>query len=61
LLVGLAFELGLLVALLFVGPLRSTFHMAPLPAEGWLLLAVWPLVLGAEELRRWEFRRWVWR
>jgi magnesium-transporting ATPase (P-type) len=58
LLVGIAFELALLVALLHVPLLQGMFHVRPLPAEGWLLMAVWPaFVFGAEELRKAILRR----
>ena len=62
LLVGVAFELALLLALLYVPALQQAFHMRPLEPEAWLLLAVWPLmVLGGEEVRKAFFRRHVWR
>ena len=62
LLVGIACEILLLVALVYVPPLQNVFHMSELEPLAWPLLLVWPvLVLGAEELRKAAFRRWVWR
>ncbi len=58
LLVGIAFEIALLFALLYVPPLQSAFHMRPLDARTWPLLAVWPvMVLAAEEGRKAIMRR----
>jgi calcium-translocating P-type ATPase len=53
LLAGIAFELLLLAALIYVPALQSAFHTEALGAEHWLLLAVIPvLVVGAEEARK---------
>ena len=53
LLVGIAFEIALLVALLYVPPLQRRVPHAPLDGRTWPLLALWPvLVLGAEEARK---------
>jgi magnesium-transporting ATPase (P-type) len=61
LLVGIAFEVALLVALVLVPALQGVFHMKPLDPIAWPLLLVWPpLVFGAEELRKALFRRRVW-
>ncbi|HEX6620981.1 MAG TPA: cation-transporting P-type ATPase, partial [Solirubrobacteraceae bacterium] len=58
LLVGIAFEIGLLFALLYVPALQRAFHMRPLDARTWLLLVVWPvMVLAAEEARKAIVRR----
>jgi hypothetical protein len=58
LLVGILFELALLVAMLHVAPLQDAFHMAPLDWRAWPLLAVWPFaVVGAEEARKAVLRR----
>jgi P-type Ca2+ transporter type 2C len=58
LLVGIAFEVALLFALLYVPPLQNAFHMRPLDGRTWLLLAVWPImVLAAEEARKAVLRR----
>ena len=58
LLVGIAFEIALLFALLYVPPLPEAFHMRPLDPRAWLLLAVWPvMVFGAEEARKAIVRR----
>ncbi|HEU0025361.1 MAG TPA: cation-transporting P-type ATPase [Thermoleophilaceae bacterium] len=60
LLVGVAFEVGLLLALLYVPPLQDAFHMRPLDPSAWLLLALWPvMVLGAEEARKAVVRKAV--
>jgi magnesium-transporting ATPase (P-type) len=62
LLAGVAFELALLVALVYVPALQSIFHMEALDPRAWPLLIVWPVVVfGAEEVRKAAFRRWVWR
>jgi Ca2+-transporting ATPase len=61
LLAGIAFEIGLLVALVEVPPLQDVFHMLPLEPLAWPILLAWPLlVFGAEELRKLIFRRYVW-
>jgi magnesium-transporting ATPase (P-type) len=58
LLAGIAFELALLFAMLWLPPLQEAFHMAPLDPRAWLLLAVWPVVVvAAEELRKAVLRR----
>ena len=58
LLVGIAFEVVLLVAMVSFAPLQEIFHMGPLDPLAWPLLLVWPpLVLGAEELRKAVRRR----
>jgi magnesium-transporting ATPase (P-type) len=62
LLVGIAFEIALLLALLSVPVLQDAFHMLPLDPLAWPLLALWPIVvLGAEEARKAVFRRRVWK
>jgi len=62
LLVGIALEVALLLALLYVPPLQEAFHMRPLEPQAWLLLAAWPpIVIAAEEARKAFFRRRVWR
>ena len=59
---GIAFELSLAAALIYVPGLNRVFHMAPLGPWHWLFLLIWPpLVLGAEEARKAVFRRTVWR
>ena len=58
LLVGIAFELALLLAMLHVPPLQDAFHMEPLDPRAWVLLAIWPFVIiAAEELRKRILRR----
>ncbi len=62
LLAGVATEIIALIAFVTVPPLQEIFHTAALPLWAWLLLLAWPpLVLGAEELRKLAFRRFVWR
>ena len=58
LLVGIAFEVALAVALVYVPGLNSAFHQAPIPAWWWLALVVWaPAVFFAEEARKAIVRR----
>jgi magnesium-transporting ATPase (P-type) len=58
LLVGIAFELALAVALVYVPGLNSAFHQAPIPWWWWLALIVWaPVVFFAEEARKAVARR----
>jgi magnesium-transporting ATPase (P-type) len=58
LLVGIAFELALAVALVYVPGLNSAFHQAPIPWWWWLPLVVWaPIVFLAEEARKAVSRR----
>jgi P-type Ca2+ transporter type 2C len=53
LLVGIAFEVALAVALVYVPGLNAAFHQAPIPASWWLVLVVWaPVVFFAEEARK---------
>ena len=58
LLVGIAFELALAVALVYVPGLNRAFHQAPIPIWWWLPLIVWaPIVFFAEEARKAIVRR----
>jgi magnesium-transporting ATPase (P-type) len=58
LLAGIAFELALAVALVYVPGLNTLFHQAPIPAWWWLALVVWaPAVFFAEEARKAVLRR----
>jgi magnesium-transporting ATPase (P-type) len=58
LLVGIAFEIVLLVMLVTVPLFQDAFHMRPLDPLAWPLLLIWPpLVFGAEELRKALLRR----
>jgi magnesium-transporting ATPase (P-type) len=58
LLAGIAFELALAVALVYVPVLNRVFHQAPIPAWWWLALIVWaPVVFFAEEARKAIVRR----
>jgi Ca2+-transporting ATPase len=58
LLAGIAFELALLLALVYIPALQALFHMRPYDPRAWLLLIVWPVfVFGAEEARKAVMRR----
>ncbi len=58
LLVGVAFELVLAAALVYVPGLNAAFHQAPLGPWHWLVLLAWaPLVFLAEEARKAVVRR----
>jgi calcium-translocating P-type ATPase len=58
LLVGIAFELALLIALVYVPAFESIFHMRPYDPRAWPLLIGWPVfVFGAEEARKAVVRR----
>lgn len=66
LLAGIAAELALMLALIYVPPLARAFGMSPPLAAQWRLLLFFPLVvLMAEELRKWAIRhtpprgRWI--
>jgi calcium-translocating P-type ATPase len=62
LLVGVAFEVALLLAILHLGPLQEAFHRRALDPLAWpLLLCVPFVVVAAEEARKAAFRRWVWK
>jgi magnesium-transporting ATPase (P-type) len=51
--VGIAYELTLLLLLLYAAPLMSAFGTGPLERNHWLLLAVFgPLLLFLEEIRK---------
>ena len=61
LLIGIAFELALAVALIYVPGLNGAFHQGPIGGWHWLiLLAFAPMVFFAEEGRKALFRRFVW-
>ena len=58
LLVGIAFELALAVALVYVPGLNRAFHQAAIPWWWWLVLLPWaPVVFFAEEARKAVVRR----
>ncbi len=62
LLAGVAFEVVLLLAILYLPPLQHVFHTTAIDPLAWPVLALWPLlVIGAEEARKAAFRRWVWK
>lgn len=55
---GIIIEILLIIALVYLPPLQSVFHTAPLDISDWLLLCIWPpLVLFIEEARKAWFRR----
>jgi potassium/sodium efflux P-type ATPase len=50
---GIIIEIILIFALVYLPPLQSVFHTAPLLLSDWLLLCIWPpLVLLVEEVRK---------
>ncbi len=58
LLAGVALELALAAALIYVPGLNGAFHQRPIGPWHWLFLVLWPpVVLGAEELRKAALRR----
>jgi magnesium-transporting ATPase (P-type) len=58
LLAGIAFELALALALVYVPGLNTVFHQAPIPWWWWVALIVWaPIVFFAEEARKTLLRR----
>ena len=55
---GIAWEVGLLLALMHVPLLAKTFGLAPLHPRDWALLLLFPpAILAAEEGRKWLMRR----
>jgi calcium-translocating P-type ATPase len=51
---GIAVEVGLLLTLILVSPLRHAFGLAPLAVEEWGILLVFPIImLALEEARKW--------
>ncbi len=57
LLIGFATEIALLAVLVYWPPLAGVFGFAPLEARDWLVLAALsPLLLVADELRKWVVR-----
>jgi magnesium-transporting ATPase (P-type) len=62
LLFGVAFELALILVLIYVPGVNDVFHNSPIGPWHWLLLILFPpLVFGAEEARKALFRRFVWK
>jgi magnesium-transporting ATPase (P-type) len=56
-LVGIAVELGLLLILVLVVPLRHAFGLAPLAVQEWGILLIFPVImLALEETRKWVAR-----
>jgi calcium-translocating P-type ATPase len=57
-LLGVVAEVAILLALILVPPLRTTFALAPLGVLEWSPLLGFPfVVLGCEEVRKWAIRR----
>ncbi len=55
---GIAFELAVTAAIIYVPALQDVFDTAPLGADHLLLLATFPFIVwGSDELRRWVRRR----
>ncbi len=51
--IGIIFEVFLIILLVFLPPLQTVFHTAPLGVTDWLLLCIWPpLILFIEEMRK---------
>jgi Ca2+-transporting ATPase len=58
LLVSVAFETGLILALIYIPPLASLFEHLPIPAGYWLLLALYgPILYLIEKFRKSLVRR----
>jgi magnesium-transporting ATPase (P-type) len=58
LLAGIALEIALTVALVYLPPLQSFFQLEPMPLVAWLLIAPFgPLIFVADELRKWMVRK----
>ncbi|HET8651646.1 MAG TPA: cation-transporting P-type ATPase [Gaiellaceae bacterium] len=58
LLVGIAFELALAAALIYVPGLNAAFHQGPIGVWHWAFLLLWPpVVFGADEARKAYMRR----
>lgn len=58
-LLGIASELAIISALIYIPPLREVFGLAPLGPREWaFLLAFAPLLLMVEEVRKGLVRRW---
>ncbi|HET9323049.1 MAG TPA: cation-transporting P-type ATPase [Gaiellaceae bacterium] len=58
LLAGIAFELALAAALIYVPGLNAAFHQGPIGFWHWVFLAFWPpIVFGADEARKAFLRR----
>ena len=55
---GIAFEIILIFALIYLPPLQSIFHTASLDLSDWLFLCIWPpIILFIEEARKVWVRR----
>lgn len=56
--IGIIFEIILMIALVYVGPLQKVFHTGPLNVTDWLFLCIWPpIILGIEEFRKYISRK----
>ncbi len=59
LLVGIALEIVLTLALVYVPPLQNFFQLEPMPIELWFIVAPFgPVIFAADELRKWVARHW---
>jgi magnesium-transporting ATPase (P-type) len=57
LLVGIAFEIGLTLLLVYVPAFSNFFQLEPMPPELWLLVIPFgPLIFAADEVRKWIVR-----
>jgi P-type Ca2+ transporter type 2C len=57
LLAGVALEIALTMAMVYVPPLQQFFQLEPMPASLWLLVAPFGLIIfAADELRKWLVR-----
>jgi len=55
---GIAIEIILIIALVYLAPLQSIFHTTELNISDWLLLCIWPpIILLVEEARKAWLRR----
>ncbi|MHB0871365.1 MAG: cation transporting ATPase C-terminal domain-containing protein, partial [Chloroflexota bacterium] len=55
---GVLAAVGILLLLVYTPFLQPIFNTAPLGAREWAFLLVWPpLILAADELRKWAIRR----
>jgi magnesium-transporting ATPase (P-type) len=57
LLVGIALEIALTMAMVYVPPLQQFFQLEPMPVNLWLIVIPFgPIIFGADELRKWLVR-----
>ncbi len=58
---GIAFEIILLLLLIYLPPLQNAFGFAPLGLNHWLLLLTFPILLFIFEESRKVLRRYLWK